>query len=458
MNISELQVISNAKLGERVQRPIKILQFGAGNFLRGFTDWMIDTLNKETEFNGDVCVVKPTPRGDYNQLRQQDGLFHVILEGIRDGWFYDELRLVQCIGQIENPFMNWDSYLRSAHNPTIQFIISNTTEAGIRFDVAAQFENKTPSSFPALLTHWLLSRFRYTGQKSEPLVIIPLELITDNGDKLNECVLQYADLWSLEHEFKTWVNEQIFCNTLVDRIVSGFPHNEHQSIVSSLGVEDQMLTKGEYYHSWIIEGPEIVKELLPFDQTDLNVKFVTDAGPYRLTKVRILNGAHTAMVPIGIMNNLETVYDFMNTADLRKFIEDLIYQEIIPSLDLDDEELLEFARAVIERFYNPKLDHYLKDISLNSISKLNERIIPTIKDYVKAHHALPSRSVFAFAAMIRFYKGEWNNKTIPLSDSSEVIDRISGLWRNHEQDLDVFIEKLFGDKMLWQENLNHIPE
>jgi len=283
--------------------PLKVMQFGGGNFLRAFVDWMVHVLNQETNFNGGVVVVKPTERGDYQVLKSQDGLFTVVLDGIKNSKLVAEKILVDCVQNVVNPYSEWDAYIEMAKSPDIRFIVSNTTEAGIRFNAADAFEGNPPKEFPAKLTLWLYHRFQHFGNDiTKGCILLPCELVEDNGEALKAAVLQYTAHWNLDGDFVNWIyTANHFCSTLVDRIVSGYPLDRADKIHSELGYEDKLLVSGEYYHSWVIKGPELVRKELPFAKTDLNVEFVHDLVPYREMKVRILNGAHTSMVPVGYL-------------------------------------------------------------------------------------------------------------------------------------------------------------
>src|SRR5690606_3864984 len=284
-----MQKLSKDIIKTKVALPTKILQFGCGNFLRAFVDWMVQVLNEETDFNAGVVIVKPAERGDYKILKDQYGLFTVILDGIRDGKSIQEKRLVSCVDQIINPYTAWEQYLELAQIPSLRFVISNTTEAGIKFNPMDNFKDAPPSEFPAKLTLFLYHRFRhYDGNPSKGCIILPCELIISNGETLQKTVLQYAAHWQLEPEFTAWIRTaNHFCSTLVDRIVSGYPTDRVQELERELRYEDPLMVAGEYYHNWVIQAPISIQRELPFTQTKLNVQFVDDLAPYREMKVRI---------------------------------------------------------------------------------------------------------------------------------------------------------------------------
>lgn len=410
--------------------PETILQFGGGNFLRGFVDWIIEEYNQKTGANLGVLVVKPTERGDYQKWRDQEGLFHVLNKGIKNGQLVDEVQLVSCVSRIIHPYREWDVFLKSAENPSIRYIISNTTENGIRTSPKDQLSDAPPGEFPAKLTSWLYHRFKhFNGSKEAGCVIIPTELLVDNGKLLKACILEYSERWQLGNNFENWLNDAtIFCNTLVDRIIPGIAKKAREREWQNIGFQDNMITSGEPYHLWVIEAPQPVREELPLDKIGLNVVYTDDVSPYRTTKVRILNGAHTSMVPVGYLAGIETVREAVEDELMGKFIRQLMFEEIIPSMDLSKKELEQFGEDVLDRFKNPFIKHHLITISLNSISKIKARILPSILGYYREKGALPKRLVFAFAAMIRFYKGEFNGQQIPLKDDTFKIDFLQKLW------------------------------
>lgn len=442
--------------------PLKVMQFGGGNFLRAFVDWMIQVLNEKTGFNGGVVVVKPTERGDYKELKSQDGLFTVILDGIKNGELIAEKKVVDCVQKVLNPYCEWDDYLALAENPDLRFVVSNTTEAGIKFNSEDNFDENPPNEFPAKLTRWLNHRFQYfEGDSSKGCIFLPCELIEDNGAALKKTVLEYADCWNLGDHFKNWINSSNhFCSTLVDRIVSGYPSDRASGIQAKLGFEDELLVAGEYYHSWVIQGKKVVREELPFDQTDLNVEFVEDLAPYREMKVRILNGAHTSMVPVGYLAGIRFVKEAMDDNEVNGFVESLLEEEAAKTLDFPESVKQKFISDVLDRFRNPQLKHQLISISLNSISKFATRLLPTLKDYYQIERKLPKRIVFGLSALIRFYEGEWQGSKIELKDDDYVLQFFNTQWkdfRTNEVSMRDMVEKVLKNPLIWGENLNQVP-
>ncbi|WP_213974452.1 tagaturonate reductase [Tepidanaerobacter acetatoxydans] len=386
--------------------PERVIQFGEGNFLRAFVDWMFHQMNKQNLFNGRVVVVQPIAQGLVDRLNEQDGLYTLILRGLKDGKPTELKEIISSISRGINPYTQWDEYLKCAENPDIEFVISNTTEAGISYDKNDSLDKKPPISYPGKLTAYLYHRFNhFKGDPAKGMVIIPCELIDRNGDNLKKIILQLSDDWSLPEEFKKWIKDNnIFLNTLVDRVVTGYPKDEIEDILKYLGYEDGLVDTGELFHLWVIEGPKELSERLPFTKAGLNVLWTDDMSPYRTRKVRILNGAHTSSVPAAFLYGLETVGEMMDHEVLGKFARQVIYDEIIPSINLDRNMLTEFADSVVERFQNPYIKHYLISILLNSSSKFKTRVLPSIIEYQQLYSKLPEKLTFSLAALISVYK------------------------------------------------------
>lgn len=437
--------------------PIKVLQFGEGNFLRAFVDYAFQTLNKELNFNAGIAVVQPLEGGMVDLIDKQDGLFTLFLNGIKNNNPIQEIHLIDNIVKCINPYKDFQDFLDVAKLDTLEFVISNTTEAGIEFVDTDIISNESPQSFPAKLAVFLYQRFKYfKGDNSKGLTIIPCELINHNADTLKEVLLQYCSLWKLEEEFKTWILEACsFHNTLVDRIVPGYPRNEIDQYNDKLDYQDDILVTAEPFFLWVIEGGEDLKAKLPFHKTKLDVKIVEDMQPYRTRKVRILNGIHTAMVPFSIMFGNKTVQQSMDNSFTGDFIKKLTYEEIVPTLDMDKDDLKNFADEVMDRFRNPFIKHQLSDIALNSIPKFKVRVLPTILDYIKLENKLPLNLVFGFAATIRFYQGNWQNESLPIKDSPEIVEAMNVYWS--ENDLQKTVAQTLGNLDLWDQDLNEVP-
>lgn len=380
---------------QKPKRTERFIQFGEGGFLRGFADWMIQKMCDTTDFEGSAVVVQPIPQGMCETLAAQNCNYTHIIRGAEGV----EQSVIDVISRCVNPYTDFDAYLALADQPEMRYVISNTTEAGIAFDPADRITDAPPSSFPAKVTRLLLRRF----ERGLPgFVFLPCELIDRNGDRLRETVLQYADLWGCDVNFKKWVREENeFCCTLVDRINTGYPKDEQ----IDLGCEDAMVNTSEYFHLWVIETKLDLEAELPFTKAGLNV-IVTPDGleKYRTRKVRILNGAHTSMVPYAMLSGLDTVRSCMEDETMRAFLKKCIFDEIIPTLDLPREELLQYAEDVLTRFANPYIRHYLSSIVLNSVSKFKVRVLPSLLEYKKRFGVYPEGLTFSLAKLIEFYR------------------------------------------------------
>ena len=391
------------------EAPERILQFGEGNFLRAFVDYFVDMMNEKAGFNSKVVLVQPIPAGEMirDYINQQEGLYTLYLRGFKDGGKVNHKRIISCVSRCINPYEDNEAMLACADNPKLRYIVSNTTEAGIVYDPACQLDDHPATSFPGKLTQLLYRRFQTFG--ADPLkgfIILSCELIDNNGKELEKCVQQYITQWNLGEDFAAWVREcNLFCSTLVDRIVTGYPRNEAKALNEASGYQDNLIDTGEIFGFWVIEGPDSLKAELPFEKADLPVLITKDHTPYKQRKVRILNGAHTSFVLGAFLSGQDIVRNCMEDETINRFMNQTIYDEIIPTLTLPESELKDFASAVTERFKNPFIDHALLDISLNSTSKWRARVLPSLKAYVKAYGVLPTCITASFAFYIAFYRG-----------------------------------------------------
>ncbi len=384
---------------EKKRRTERVIQFGEGGFLRGFCDWMLQIVNEKTDFDGDVVIVQPLEKGMCEKLEAQDCMYTHVIRGVEGV----EKKIIDVVSRCVNPYSEFDEYLALAENPDFRFVISNTTEAGIAYSEGDRITDRPAKSFPAKVTQLLKRRF----DLSLPgFIFLPCELIEKNGTNLKNIVLRYAKEWNLSEDFCRYVEEEnTFCNTLVDRINTGFPKGEDLE----LGYKDEMLNTSEFFHLWVIEGPRDKVMEIPFDKTDLNVIVTDDMTMYRTRKVRILNGAHTSMIPYALLSGIETVGDCMNDEKMSSFVKRCVYDEIIPTLDLPKEELLSYADSVFERFKNPYIKHYCSSIALNSVSKFKVRVLPSILEYIKRTGRMPENLLFSFAKLLEFYKTDMTN-------------------------------------------------
>lgn len=414
--------------------PERIIQFGEGNFLRAFVDWQIDLLNEHTDLNAGVVIVRPIQSDFPPSLNPQDGLYTTIIRGLNgQGEAVSDARLIRSVNREISVYDQYDEFLKLAHNPDMRFVFSNTTEAGISYHAGDKFDDAPAVSYPAKLTRLLFERYsHFNGALDEGWVIIPCELIDYNGDALLELVLRYAREWALPADFTRWLNDaNTFCSTLVDRIVTGYPRDEAAALEAGLGYRDGFLDTAEHFYLFVIQGPQSLAAELRLDKFPLNVLIVDDIKPYKERKVAILNGAHTALVPVAFQAGLDTVGEAMNDSEVCAFVEQAIYQEIIPVLDLPRDELESFASAVTGRFRNPYIKHQLLSIALNGMTKFRTRILPQLLAGQKATGKLPARLTFALAALIAFYRGERGGESYPVQDDAHWIERYQQLWSQH---------------------------
>ncbi len=393
---------------EKTDRPIKVVQFGEGNFLRAFVDYMIDIANEEGYFDGDVVLVKPIKYGNLDYFHQQENVYTVLLRGLEKNEQKNIKRVITSIADAVDAYEEYDKYASLAKVDTLRFIVSNTTEAGIVYDAEDSFEFNPPNSYPGKLTKFLYERFEhYHGDLEKGLIILPVELIDDNGIQLREIVIRLAREWELGEGFMNWLREAcIFCSTLVDRIVTGYPKDEAESLWQEFGYQDNLLVTGEPFALWVIESEREIKEEFPLDKAGLPVIFTDNQKPYKKRKVRILNGAHTSFVPASFLAGNDFVRESMLDGDIKEFMVKTIFDEIIPTLDLPKEDLIHFAEAVIDRFQNPFIKHALLSITLNSVSKWRARCMPSFLDYIEKYKKLPAHLTFSLAAMLQFCSGK----------------------------------------------------
>ncbi|MGC3977711.1 MAG: tagaturonate reductase [Paludibacteraceae bacterium] len=384
-------------------------------------------------------------------------MYHVYLEGIKDKQPVKETHLVKSINDVINPYSEYEVYEKIFLDENLEMIISNTTEAGIRYEEGDDIFVKPPKSFPAKMTALLYERFKkINGDVSKGLQIVCCELIEDNGSTLKKYVLMHAEYNKLGVDFEKWVNSACnFYDTLVDRIVPGFPRENINEIKEELGFNDNLVVKGEYFHVWAIGGNSVIKEKLPLDKAGLNVLFMDDIRDFRAKKVRILNGSHTAMVPVALQLGCATVMDAFNTPIVEKYINSMVQNEVLPMIDEDPEELKQFAAKILERFYNPYLKHYLKDISLNSLSKWETRDFPTVKDNYTKSGKNAVLTTFSFASLMVLYSGKSEVEFTP-NDTPEFVEFIQKTF--DKNDIYAWIEGIVKNKEIWKEDFSTLLE
>lgn len=394
-------------MNNKPKRTERIIQFGEGGFLRAFVDWIVQLTDEKTDFDASVVVVQPIEKGMCDMLEKQNCVYTLIMRGLKDGVPTVDKKVIDCISRTVQPYRDFDEYLKLAENSDFRFVVSNTTESGIAFNDSDRPDNAPNITFPAKVTMLLKKRF---DLGLNGFIFLPCELIEKNGQTLKKYVLEYAKLWNLGTDFEKWVEgENIFCNTLVDRIVTGYPRDEK----IDLGYEDNMLDTSEIFHLWVIEAKDdeqkILKNEFPFEKAELNIIVTDNLDRYRTRKVRILNGAHTSMIPYALLSKIETVGECMKDEKMSRFVKECVFDEIIPTLDLPTDELIDYANNVFERFSNPYIKHMCSSIALNSVSKFKVRVLPSITEYIKRKGEMPKHLLFSFARLIEFYKTDMPN-------------------------------------------------
>lgn len=436
----------------------KIIQFGEGNFLRAFIDWIIWNTNQKTDFDASVVVVQPIDRGMVDMLNAQDCLYHLNLQGLDAGEPVDSVQMIDVISRGINPYADFASYLALAEQPEMRFVISNTTEAGIAFDPSCKFEDAPASSYPGKLVQLLYHRYEhFKGDKTKGFIILPCELIFENGKHLKECIYQYIDLWNLGEDFKTWFTEACgVYSTLVDRIVPGYPRDNAEALCERVGYVDKLLVKAEIFHLWVIEAPESVAAEFPADKAGLHVLFVPSEAPYHERKVTLLNGPHTVLSPVGYLSGLNTVKECCEDELIGQYVRKVMFEELMSTLNLPMEELQKFASDVMDRFRNPFVKHFVTSIMLNSFPKFKTRDLPGLKTYLERKGELPKGLVLGLAGIITYYKGgkRGDDEIVP-NDDQKILDTLKELWASGDT---AFVAKsVLGLEFIWGEDLNLIP-
>ena len=447
---------------EKVERPVKILQFGEGNFLRAFVDWQIDIANEKSVMNSGVAICQPIIDPEkkvlkmVEMLNEQDNMYHVYLEGIENKQPKKDVRLVKSVMDSFNPYEEYAKYEQYFLSPDLKITISNTTEAGIRYEEGDDLTACPPKSYPAKMTALLYKRFKhFNGDPEKGLVIICCELIENNGSTLHEYVIKHAEYHKLGQDFIDWVEANChFCDTLVDRIVPGFPRDTINEIKEEVGFDDNLVVKAELYHLWAIGGPgyKKVMEELPLDKAGLHVIFMPSIKQFRDKKVRILNGSHTGMVTMALLMGCETVMDAFNTPDIEKFVNDMVAEEVIPMIEEDQEELKAFASSILERFYNPYIKHMLKSISLNSLSKWEARNYPTVKDNWFKAGKVAEHECMTFAALMAYYSPKSGFEP---DDTAEFVAYIRENWNS--EDLEGTVAKIVKESGIFTVDFSEVP-
>jgi tagaturonate reductase len=445
--------------------PVNILQIGDGNFLRAFADWMIDICNEKGLFKGGVAIAQPLPDGIAARLQAQDHLYTVLLRGVENGQAITSRRLVSCVSAILNPYAQWEVMRALAVDPALRFVISNTTEAGIA-DVDEPFVPGTcPQSFPAKVTALLQARFAALGGAAAPgLVFLPCELIEANGSNLQRIVKLHAQRWNLGADFLAWLDRSNhFLNTLVDRVVSGYPASEADALRAEWNYDDRLIAAGEPFHLWVIQGPAALADEFPLHKAGLDVIWTDDLKPYRTRKVRILNGAHTGTALAAYGAGLDTVEQTMSDPIVSAYLRHIMFEEIVPFVPLPEPERQSYAAGIMERFANPFIRHELISIALNSVSKWKVRVLPTVKDFAAGRGSAPRGLAFSLAALLWFYRGKMAGSaytgtreagSYPIVDDAAVIATMAKAWQSGDP---AAAAALLADTSLWGEDLTKVP-
>jgi len=450
------QKLNRELIDSQEKLPIKIVQFGGGNFMRGFTDYVIDKLNKEAGFNAGIVNVQPTPGGSVHKLEEQDNVYTLFSRGIKKGEIIDTKQVISAIQKSINPYTHYDEFLALAKEEELEFIFSNTTETGIAYDESENNYTGPHKNFPAKVAVLLHERFKhFNGAEDKGLRIIPCELIEDNAFALKEIILKYAQLWNLDSNFVQWIeHSNYFHNTLVDRIVPGYPKDDAETYEDQLDYEDQMMVVSEVFLLFVIQDLANLKERIPFDRIDEQILVVDDIQPYRLRKVRILNGGHTLMLAPAILSGKETVKESIDDPFLGQFLSETIFNEVNPTLGLDENELKDFAEEVFDRFRNPFIKHYQASIALYFVSKFKVRILPSLLKYVEINQKLPLNLTFSMASLIRFYQGKFGEKFLPLNDEETIVNRFKEIWAN--EDYGKVAELALSETAFWDTDLTKV--
>ncbi len=446
----------SAKIVEKKTAPIRVMQFGEGNFLRAFVDWIIQKMNDSGKYSGHVVVVQPLEFGRVGDLAKQDGLYTLYLQGINNGEVVRTHQVIDVLDDFINPYAEYDKFLKYAESEDLEVVISNTTEAGITLDESDTDFTVTPKTFPGKALALLKHRYdHFKGNANKGLSFICCELIDHNGEELRKCVLALAKIKGFDADFVSWIeNACHFTSTLVDRIVPGYPRDEIENITKELGYIDNSIVKGEIFHLWVLDKEAHIQEIFPCDQVGLNVIYADSIVPYKQRKVKILNGCHTCIVPVSYLYGIDRVMETIEDPNVGKFAHDFVFDEVVPTIKLPHDQMVSFANSVFERYLNPFVKHELMSIALNSISKYKARVLPTVKDYLELKGQLPKHAMFSLAALIKFYGGKRENgDVIALKDDPSYLAFFVGLDGKSEDEI---VTSVLGNTDFWGEDLNKL--
>ncbi|MFA6505067.1 MAG: tagaturonate reductase [Treponemataceae bacterium] len=458
--------------GAKTARKERIMQFGEGNFLRAFVDWMVHKMNAAGVYDGSVVLVQPIARGLTDLINENNGLYTVILRGVENGKVVEDATIVESVSRCVDPYRDFKDFMAIGENPDLRFIVSNTTEAGIAYAAGDKPTDAPPASYPAKLAVFLHHRWlTFKGAADKGLVMVPCELIDRNGDKLKETVYRWAEEWKYESAFIDWLKSSCdFLNSLVDRIVTGYPKEEAEAIWNKLGYRDDLLDTAEPFLVWVIEGNKKYGDELPFRKAGFDVIWTDDMTPYRTRKVRILNGAHTSSVLGAYLAGVDTVREMVEDPVFAAYVRNILNEEIMPILTLPKKDVQQFAAAVLERFANPFIKHRLLDISLNSVSKFKARVLPSLQEAAAAKGKATSLLAFSLSALVAFYRGtkivdgalqgDRNGVSYPIRDDLPVLETFAKLWTTYDN-TDAGAKKLMdavlANEAWWGDDLRKIP-
>lgn len=445
----------SSKIISKRKKKIKIMQFGEGNFLRAFCDWIIQKMNDSSIYEGHIVVVQPLEFGRVKDLKKQDGLYTLYLQGLENGKVVRSHQVIDVLDDFINPYEEYDKFLKYAESEDLEVVISNTTEAGICLDKNdIDFEN-TPKTFPGKVLSLLRRRYDFfKGDLNKGLSFICCELIDNNADELKKCILNLASIKGYENDFIAWINKAChFTSTLVDRIVPGYPRDEIESIRNELGYEDNSIVKGEIFHLWVLNKEEHIEKIFPCDKVGLNVIYAPSIKPYKQRKVKILNGCHTCLVPVAYLYGIDTVREAIEEENVGRFAREFVFNEVVPTIALPFNEMKSFAQSVFERYLNPFVHHELMSIALNSLSKYKARVLPTIKDYYSINNSLPKHAVFSLAALIKFYEGKRGEEEIALKDDPNDLTFFKELYLLGLKEEEIVL-RVLSNKDIWGEDLS----
>lgn len=463
--MKELKAL-NRRTAPKSAMPERIIQFGEGNFLRAFVDWIIYNMDQKTDFNSSVVVVQPIERGMVDWLNGQDCLYHVNLQGKENGAPVNTLTRIDVISRALNPYTQNQAFMALAEQSEMRFVISNTTEAGIAFDPACKLGDAPAASYPGKLVQLLFHRYQYfNGDPTKGMIIMPCELIFLNGHHLKECIYQYIELWKNDlgkdyEGFKAWFTNHCYvCATLVDRIVPGFPRDTINEIQQKICYKDNLVVKAENFHLWVIEKAENMtveqmREEFPAEKAGLHVLITDNEKPYHARKVTLLNGPHTVLSPVAFLSGVNIVRDACEHPVIGSYIHKVQFDELMQTLDLPIDECKQFANDVLERFENPFVDHQVTSIMLNSFPKYETRDLPGVKTYLQRKGKLPEGLVLGLAAIITYYKGgkRDDGTNIVPNDDQKIMDHLTELWATGNTQ--AVAEGVLAFDYVWHEDLN----